>query len=178
MFHELCHFVKAHSLYIPPTQCNYYANHTAFLKTYSESSFDFSDAQFTLWMNILHLPHAFFAQCSFGLYLFIIFIISINYGEFSLFQRHYLFLITLSLNFYLSTICPFFVRDYINHKVFEKVEPYLKLLDPLLCVNLLVTCVLQYLFKTVLCWMQFKAKAVKWPVREFIQLFTEGQQGN
>ena len=69
----------------------------------------------------------------------------------------------------------FFVRDYINHKVFEKVEPYLKLLDPLLCVNLLVTCVLQYLFKTVLCWMQFKAKAVKWPVREFIQLFTEGQ---
>lgn len=136
MFHELCHFVKTHSLYIPPTQCNYYSNQIAFLKTYSERSFEFSDTQFTLWMNILHLPHSLF--CS--VFIWSLFIYYIYYKHklwriFTLLETlpspHNPFFKLLSIS-YLS----FFVRDYVNYKVFEKVEPYLKILHPLLCVNL------------------------------------------
>lgn len=94
----------------------------------------------------------------YSVYIFFLFT-SKNYVVFSLLWR----LITSSLKFFITYLSLFLKERLSQLYILWKIERYFKILDLLSCVNLLVIQVLQSLLKTVLCWMQFKDKAIQWP---------------
>lgn len=108
---------------------------------------------------------SFVAQCSCGLYLLYLYIYIFFYLQAKIMKNFHSFgdIVTSSLKLFITYLSLFLKERLCQLYILWKIEWYFKILDLLPGINLFVIQVLQPLLKIVLCWMQFKAKAIKWP---------------
>lgn len=129
--------MEIYSPYIPPIHWNH---------LFQADCFHYKHNQKGIWMFrcIVYFPdeYSLFAVCPLCL--------SVHWSLFI----YYMYL-SLSVSPYSLFLNLIFKERLCQLWILWEIEPYFKILHLLACVNPLVTYVLQSLFQTVLCWMQF-----------------------